>query len=326
MGQTGFDIEKIGRVLMLYRVVKNTPEITPAELQQELGVTKSTLSRYRDLLRQLGADIVYNRKSGRYVLEYDAFLMTPALTLDERLAIILAVAQLGDMQTSFVSDQARNAASKLLSVQDAAVYAACAGLLNKSLNAPSPAGNVDHTVVHAVIAHKRLRLTYAKPGGSPEMFEMDPYQLFLRDGALYLDGYHWGRKAIRCLKVCRIRNAESTGVGFSNLRGYDFSRHRRNVFGVVATGNSPQTVRLWFSADAAPYIREERRDGQHITERGDGSLEYEISVDEPREVLWWAMRWGGDFEVLEPGWLREEAVEKVRKMAGVYGIKVTVHR
>jgi hypothetical protein len=34
------------------------------------------------------------------------------------------------------------------------------------------------------------------------------------------------------------------------------------------------------------------------------------------------MRWGGDFEVLEPEWLRAEAVEKVRKMAGVFGMRV----
>lgn len=34
------------------------------------------------------------------------------------------------------------------------------------------------------------------------------------------------------------------------------------------------------------------------------------------------MRWGGDFEVLEPGWLRVEAMEKVKKMAGVYGMGV----
>jgi hypothetical protein len=34
------------------------------------------------------------------------------------------------------------------------------------------------------------------------------------------------------------------------------------------------------------------------------------------------MRWGGDFEVLEPGWLREEAMEKVRGMMGRYGMRV----
>jgi hypothetical protein len=38
------------------------------------------------------------------------------------------------------------------------------------------------------------------------------------------------------------------------------------------------------------------------------------------------MRWGGDFEVLEPGWLREEAMEKVRGMMGRYGMRGDVSK
>jgi predicted DNA-binding transcriptional regulator YafY len=80
-------------------------------------------------------------------------------------------------------------------------------------------------------------------------------------------------------------------------------------------------VRIWFSSFAAPYVREEyHHTTQIVTDNADGSLIFEVKVTEPREVLWWAMRWGGDFEVLEPGWLREEAMEKVRRMMGRYGI------
>lgn len=88
-----------------------------------------------------------------------------------------------------------------------------------------------------------------------------------------------------------------------------------------ATDREPETVRIWFSPFAAPYIREEyRHPNQILNDNSDGSLTFEVKVTEPREVLWWAMRWGGDFEVLEPQWLREEAIEKVKRMAGKYGM------
>lgn len=323
MKQTTFDTEKLVRVLLLYQAVKTNPDISPAQLQEELGVTKSTLSRYRMILRHLGADIVYEKKSRRHVLKRDDFLMAPALSLDERLAIILAVSQLADMQASFVSEQARNAVAKLLAIQDQEVCSACAGLLGQTgttlRTAPSA---VEDTLFKGIIGRKRLRITYAKPREEAETFDMDPYQLFLHDGALYLDGHHWARAGIRRLKACRIQSAEPTGMTFSNMRGYEFSEYKRHVFGIMATGKTPQTVRLRFDATAAPHIREMRRNGQHLTELDNGELLFEVCVEEPREVLWWALRWGESFEVLEPDWLKKEAMEKVRKMARVYGMGV----
>ena len=48
------------------------------------------------------------------------------------------------------------------------------------------------------------------------------------------------------------------------------------------------------------------------------SLLFEVDVAYPREVLWWMLGWGADAEVLEPGWLREEAKSEVGKMMKRY--------
>jgi len=44
-----------------------------------------------------------------------------------------------------------------------------------------------------------------------------------------------------------------------------------------------------------------------------------VHVAEPREVMWWAFRWGAGAEIMEPDWLREEAKGEVEKMKGIYG-------
>lgn len=323
MGVRVFDSTKLERILHLYLAIKATPEKTPKEIRQELGVEKSAYGRYCAQLRGLGVEFRFDRKGRRHVVEKDAFLTAPDLTLDERLAIILAVGRLGGLQESFLASRARKAATKLLAVNQTPVATACAALL-RGPEMPDHVGGKEAVVdglFKAVTERRRVRIVYRKPHAEPEAFELDPYQLYVLEGALYMDGYHWGRKAVRCLKVCRIQEVWPTEIFFSNERDYTYGDRRHNSFCVFVTEKEPETVRVWFSPFAAPYIREGYHSpSQRLTEHTDKSLTFEVKVSEPREVLWWAMRWGADFEVLEPGWLREEAMEKVRGMMGRYGM------
>ncbi len=139
------------------------------------------------------------------------------------------------------------------------------------------------------------------------------------DGFLYLDGYCVERKEIRCFKVCRIRGVRELGLTFSSLRGYDFARRRTNVFGIYASDLEPEHVKVWFAAEIAPFIREESRHmSQKITDNQDGSLFFEVDVAEPEEVLWWSLRWGRNFEIIEPQWLRDKTKNIIRDMAKRY--------
>lgn len=253
MRATGFDSQKLERVFHLYIAIKTTPEKRPSELQRELGIRKSAFGRYRDLLKGVGVEFRFDRKTCRHVIEKDAFLTAPGLTLDERLAIILAVSQLGGLQESFLAAQARNAAAKLLAVTDAAIGSACADLLGGP-ELPGYVGGKQHVVdplFQAVTARQKVRVAYRKHSvASEEIFEADPYLLFVREGALYLDCFHWERRAVRCLKVCRIQQVRPTGVAFSNMHDYSYDERRKNAFCVVATDREPETVRLRFAPTA----------------------------------------------------------------------------
>jgi predicted DNA-binding transcriptional regulator YafY len=309
----------------MYTAIKATPEKTPREIRQDLGVEKSAYGRYCALLKGLGVEFRFDRKARRYIIERDAFLTALNLTLDERLAIILAVGRLGGLQESYLASRARQAAKKLIAVNEAPVAAVYSSMLS-NLKTPAHVGGKDHvvdTLFKAITDRRRVGVVYRKPHATPEEFEVDPYQLYVLEGALYLDGNHLGRKAVRCFKVSRIETARLTTIGFSNMHGYKYDDRRRNTFCLFATERDPEMVRLWFSPFAAPYIKEEfRNPSQRFTDYADGSLIYEVQAGEPREVLWWAMRWGGDFEVLEPQWLKAEAMEKVKRMGARYGMRV----
>lgn len=322
MSEKRFDSTRLERVLQLYRLLKTVPEMGPGKIRSELGIGKTSYDRYRRQLHRFGVEFHFDRKAGRQVITKDGFLTAPGLSLDERLAIILAVARLGTLQESFLGSLAREAASKLLTVDDPAMCMNCSSLL-RIPETPGHVGasrEVVDTLFTAVTTRRRIRIIYGRPGASTCEYEVDPFQVYLREGALYLDGYHWKRKSVACFKVCRIYKVVLTSLYFSNMQGYEYGDRHRNSFCIFATDRDPETVRIWFSKFAAAYIREEyHHPSQRLVEQENGAVIYEVTVDEPREVLWWAMRWGGEFEVLGPGWLREEAAVMVRKMMKRYG-------
>lgn len=325
MGKEVFDSTKLERLLLMYQMIKAEPELQPKDIQDRLGIEKTSFGRYRKTLGKLGVEFHYDKKTKRHVITKDAFLTASDLTLDERLAIVLAIGQLGRFQESFLAAKARQAVCKLLAVNDASVNTACHCLLQpgeRSLQHGAAADVVDRLFT-AVTERRKIKMTYRKPDSTQQTYNADPLQLYLVEQSLYLDCYVWERKAIRCFKVCRISSVHLSDMIFSNTHGYDYAARRGSAFGVFATDKAPEIVRVWFSVAVAPYIREDFRHAtQKIKDNADNSIVYEVSVDEPREVLWWAMRWGGDFEVLEPQWLRDEAKEKVKKMAGRYEMKV----
>ena len=216
---------------------------------------------------------------------------------------------------------ARAAAAKLMAGQEKSFCDVCKALLEQNLaqGGQSKQELIVDDLLKATINRKRIRISYCKPGKPAEDYEVEPYQVFVVDGFLYLDGYCIERKEIRCFKVCRIQSVRDLGITFSNLREYDFARRRTNVFGIYASDLKPEHVKVWFAAEITPFIREESRHAsQKLTENSDGSLFFEVDVAEPEEVLWWALRWGGNFEIIEPQWLRDEAIKTIRKMAQRY--------
>jgi predicted DNA-binding transcriptional regulator YafY len=66
-------------------------------------------------------------------------------------------------------------------------------------------------------------------------------------------------------------------------------------------------VRIWFSPDAAGYIKEKIwHDTQEIVPQKDGSIVFEAEVAGTEEIKFWVMSWVSKAIVLEPASLREE--------------------
>jgi predicted DNA-binding transcriptional regulator YafY len=148
--------------------------------------------------------------------------------------------------------------------------------------------------------------------------EIDPYQLFFKRRALYLDAYDKGTRALRVFRLNRIKHVQLTGVRGVMVTDYSFAKRFQDTFSTFV-GEGTTTVKVRFTKRIAPYIRESLWHwSQRLTPLSDGGLFYEVRVSYPREVAWWAMSWGSEAEVLEPPELRAYVAEEVRKLAGLY--------
>ena len=79
-------------------------------------------------------------------------------------------------------------------------------------------------------------------------------------------------------------------------------------------------VRIWFSPDAAGYIKEKIwHETQEIVSQKDGSIIFEAEVAGTDEIKFWVMSWGSKAEVLEPPSLREEIRKETEAVRSLYG-------
>lgn len=171
----------------------------------------------------------------------------------------------------------------------------------------------------AISDNRQVALTYRRPEQeSPSMEIMDPYTLFFRRRAIYVEGYSWSESGIRVYRLSRISEVRFRSKGFAVRSDYDFGKRYRNAFSAFP-GDTTRHVVVRFDARTRPYITETTwHHSQKITPLPDGGIRFEVDVAEPREVMWWSFFWGAGAEILSPEWLREAAREEVARMADNY--------
>jgi predicted DNA-binding transcriptional regulator YafY len=150
--------------------------------------------------------------------------------------------------------------------------------------------------------------------------EIDPYALYFKGRALYLDAYALEERKVLMLRVSRVKKILRRTGPFAMRPDYNFRERHRHSFRVMASDKPPQLVRIKFAANAARYIDEAyHHESEKKLRFADGSLRLSLTVSDPREVLWYLVfPWGEEAEILEPQWLREEAIRVAERIMAKY--------
>ncbi|MGE0683400.1 MAG: helix-turn-helix transcriptional regulator [Candidatus Binatia bacterium] len=312
---------KIPRLLQLASAVKTDAQQTPEQLWRSLGVKKAQYHRDKKALEEIGFVFTYDRKHRRFVIEKEPFLPVFDLKLTETFALTMAVRQLSAAGDYLLTYDALAAIDKIIANAPGPQREMLAESLREAVlrQGFGCQERVLRDLQKALHEQRRVKIRYQPPpADTPKEYEIDPYQMYFKRRALYLDAHCPDTHDYRVFRINRISDVHPTNMQFTRHADYNFSQRHRNAFSVFV-GDAVERVRVRFNKRIAPYIREVCwHHSQRLTEEPDGSVLFEVEVNRPNEVGWWVLQWGAEAEVLEPESLRQELRETAEQLVGLY--------
>jgi predicted DNA-binding transcriptional regulator YafY len=310
------------RLIRFITEIKTNPRQPPTQLQRTLGISRAQFFEDKRLLEEaFGFKVQFSRAKHSYEILEDPYLPLVDLKLSEGFALILAVRQLSAAGDYILTYEAIEGIKKIVASAQPELRSFLQNVLDETVLRQGFGcdASILQSLRQACAEHHHVIITYEHyDQDTLWRHEIDPYQLFFKRRALYLDAYDKGAKGLRVFRVNRIKQVELTGISGVMVTDYSFAGRFQDTFSTFV-GEGTTTVKVRFSKRIAPYIRESLWHwSQQLTALPDGGLLYEVCVSYPREVAWWAMSWGSEAEVLEPPELRAYMAEEVRKLAGLY--------
>jgi predicted DNA-binding transcriptional regulator YafY len=315
-------LARVSRLIQMITEFKTNSRQTPEALYRALGISRSQYFQDKILLEKaLGFKVQFNRAKHSYEILEDPYLPIVDLKLSEAFALILAVRQLSASGDYILTYEAIEGVTKIIASAQPELRSFLRNVLDETVLRQGFGcdASILETLRQACAEHHHVIITYEHyDQDTVWRHTIDPYQLFFKRRALYLDAYDKGAGDLRVFRVNRIKQVERTGISGVMVTDYSFARRFHDTFSTFV-GEGTTTVKVRFSKRIAPYIKESLWHGsQQLAALPDGGLLYEVSVSYPKEVAWWAMSWGSEAEVLEPPELRTYVADEVRKLVGLY--------
>jgi predicted DNA-binding transcriptional regulator YafY len=297
------------RLLFIDRKIREGSYPNCASLAEEWEVSTKTVLRDIDYLRnELDAPLAYDALRHGYHYTESSYSL-PAIQVSESdiFAVCVADTVLSQYRNTPLFQRLSSVFQRIRDSLPDKTSINPAWLSERILVFPEPSTRVDpaiwDTLAKAIRDNRRVRIRHASPRNNcVEMTEriVDPYYLVSYKGEWYLSGFCHHRESIRTFGVSRIKEAVIHDETFVMPVGMTSKRMFGDRFG-INWREEFQKVRIKFTADVAPYIRERQwHPTQQIAERRDGGLVLEFTTNHTTEVRDWILSWGQRATALAP--------------------------
>ncbi len=317
---------RLQRVLRLVHLLQSGKGYNTAALARICGVSRRTVFRDLELLRQAGFQVTFDEAEGCYRLPQPRLLPPTNFTLEEVLALLALCYELGTGYGLPLLQAAQSAALKLESSlperlrQDAA---GAARALHIRMDAHNPLEKGQDVFQRLLLAFRRrraVRIHYDSVAeGKLISTRVHPYSIFFSRRSWYCVGRSSLHRAVRTFNLGRIRKLELLEDRYRIPNGFSLRRYFRNAWHMIPEPGPDHHVHLRFRPLVARNVAEVR---WHRTQRchfnEDGSLEFWVRVSGLWEISWWVMGYGDQVEVLHPPQLRKMVLQRAENMLRQY--------
>lgn len=295
-------------------------------LAQACGVSRRSIFRDLDLLRQSGLPVAYDEPRQCYRIPGSCLLPPTNFTPDEALALLVLCHELGNGRGLPFLGPARAAAVKLESALPARLRDQLHEIATAIHIQPAPNNPLEgrrpiyDQLLEAVAQRRNVRIRYNSLHDQKVIVtRLSPYRLFFSRRSWYVVGRSSIHRAKRTFNIGRILNLEMLDDHFQVPRGFTIERYLRNAWHMIPQRGRDREVLVRFSPLVAQNVAEIRWHKTQRTEfREDGSLDFHVKVSGLNEISWWILGYGDQAEVIRPPELREMVASAARRMAEKY--------
>ncbi|GFN34185.1 helix-turn-helix transcriptional regulator [Paenibacillus xylaniclasticus] len=314
-------IDKIIRIFNIINAIQANPGITAADLALKCDVNIRTI--YRDLDTVALIAPLWNERRGTGYRFMDEFFMPPlSFTEQEALAFSLlpSVIDPDKLPHGFLT-----AYDKVMGMhrheksQQTHIIEDITNIIQMGTPAyrkESP--NFLQPIIQAILEHRTIRTVYhTQSRNETTERQIDPYYLVPRDQKFYLIGYCHLKQGIRTFRISRFQQVELTSDTFDK-GDFNIKQYLKNTWS-IENGDRNLTFKVRFNAEVARYIEEEELFVHpRMKKYKDGSMTFEVTVNNEREFMRWILQYGPAAEILEPKSAREALKQQLAEWSRVY--------
>lgn len=289
-------------------------------------MSRRTIFRDLDELRESGIDLLYDESQQRYHIPDVYFLPPTNFTPEEALALIVLCHDLGDDSKLPFFAPAQSAAVKLESTLPARLrdrLKLAAGALRIRMEPRNPLLGqqpIYEQLLEAAASRRSVRILYHSLAEQKEIkTRLNPYQLMFSRRSWYAIGRSSLHRATRTFNVGRILDLEPLKDRYQIPAGFSIDRYLGNAWHLIPEPGPDQQVVVRFAKKVAQNVAEV---AWHKTQRlefnADGTLDFHAKVSGLHEISWWILGYGDQAEVLRPAELRRIVARHAQNMARQY--------
>ncbi len=290
------------------------------------GVSRRTIFRDLDVLRQAGVPLQYDEEAQHYHIPGTYFLPPTNFTPEEALALLVLCHDLGDQSQLPFFEPARSAAVKLssnLPGRFRELFRTTGEAVQIRLEPTNPLGShkpVYDGLLEAIAKRRCVRIAYHSLTESKQLVtRLSPYRLLFSRRSWYVIGRSSIHRGVRTFNLGRIEKIELLDDRFRIPKGFSLQRYLRNAWRLIPEPGRDREVRIRFSPLVAHNVAEVNwHPTQRVKFNRDGSLDFRVTVSGLREISWWILGYGDQAEVLEPAELRRMIAQRVERMSNMY--------
>lgn len=306
------------RIFQLHRLLGGRRVgISFADLQTQLGCTRSTLRRTLNYLRDaLHAPLINDRSRGGYLYEAGHHYELPGLWFSaQELTALLLIEDIVERQPlGLLSDTLRPFRARLerLASQTEVGIVDWRRRLHLQRIAARPPGPAFDVVADALVRRRQLQIDYhARSDDRMAPRVVSPQRLTLYRDNWYLDAWCHYRNESRVFALDRIIAAETLPETAIEIDAAALEQALAASYGIFA-GPATEFATLRFTPYAARWVRNEIWHPDQIDETtADGGLTRRIPYHRSDELLMDLLRHGPNVEVLAPETLRSQLIKRL---------------